>query len=109
MENKINKSLLVSRLKEYRKLKGYTQAEIAEAIGISAVNYAKYECGARLPSLQKLIAISIVLEKPLESFLKEERHEMKLTFEQIQHLRTLKPEQLRVILEQIQNLYLTQM
>lgn len=105
MENRINQELLVSRLKEYRKEKGYTQAEIAEMIGISTVNYAKYECGTRLPSLQKLVDIAYVLEKPLESFLNEERHEMKLTRSQIQHLRTLEPEMLKTILEHIQNLY----
>lgn len=108
MQSKINKELLVSRLKEYRKLKGYTQAQLAELIGISLVNYAKYECGTRLPSLQKLADIALVLEKPLDCFLKEDRREMKLTREQIQHLRRLEPNQLKAIFEQISILYSSQ-
>lgn len=108
MKSKVDKELIASRLKEYRKEKGYTQAKIAEKIGISAVNYTKYECETRLPSLQKLIEISITLEKPLESFLKTDHREMKLTPTQIQHLRTLKPEMLKAILEQIQILYFSQ-
>ena len=45
MKTKISQELLISRLKQFRKEKGFTQAEMAEKIGIATVNYAKYECG----------------------------------------------------------------
>ena len=108
MESKLNNELLVARLKKFRKAKGLTQAALAEMINVSAVNYAKYECGARVPSLPTLIKLSLSLEVPLECLLSDERDEMHLTNEQITHLRTLSTDQLKAILEQLQNLYLTQ-
>lgn len=108
MKTEISQELLISRLKQFRKEKGFTQAEMAEKIGIAAVNYAKYECGKRTPSLPKLIEIAITLEKPLECFLCENRENMKLTQEQIIHLRSLDMEQLYAILEQLRKLYQSQ-
>lgn len=108
METKIDKELLTARLRKFRHDKGLTQAEIAEKIGVSTVNYAKYECGARSPSLPKLAKIALALEKPIECFLLEERANLHLTDEQIDHLRSLSPNQLTAILEQLQKLYQSQ-
>lgn len=108
MEIEINKELLISRLKKFRGGKGLTQAEVAEKIGISPVNYAKYECGTRTPSLPRLVDIALVLEKPIECFLMEERSEMHMSQKQFEHLRSLDADQLSAILEQLQKLYQSQ-
>ena len=108
MESKFDKELLVARLKMFRKAKGLTQAALAEMIDVSPVNYAKYECGARTPSLPTLVRLSLALEVPLDCLLYKERDKMHLNDEQFKHLRTLSTEQLKAILDQVQNLYLTQ-
>lgn len=108
MKTEVSQDLLISRLKQFRKEKGFTQAEMAEKIGVATVNYAKYECGKRNPSLPKLIEIAITLEKPLECFIYEDREKMKLTPEQVDHLRTLDSKQLCAILEQLRKLYQSQ-
>lgn len=108
MRTELDQDLFISRLKRFRKEKGFTQAEMAEKIGVSTVNYAKYEYGKRTPSLPKLIEIAFTLEKPLECFLYENRANMKLTQEQIVHLRSLDTDQLCAILEQLRKLYQSQ-
>ena len=45
------------RLKEIRKEKYLTQADVAKAIGISVSAYSNYEQGIREPSLEILIAL----------------------------------------------------
>lgn len=108
MEINYNKELFASRLRKFRHEKEMTQAEVAEKIGVSTVNYAKYECGSRTPSLPKLADIALALEKPIECLLTEECSSMHLTATQIAHLRTLSQNQLIAILEQIQKLYQNQ-
>jgi transcriptional regulator with XRE-family HTH domain len=46
------------RLKELRTCKGVTQKEVAEAIGCSANNYARYEREEREPDISTLKLIS---------------------------------------------------
>lgn len=46
------------RLKELRESLGYSQAKMAEAIGILQTTYQRYEAGDRTPSYDKLIHIS---------------------------------------------------
>ena len=46
------------RLKELRIEKGVTQREVANAIGCSAVNYARYERGEREPDIFTLKLLS---------------------------------------------------
>ena len=48
-------------IKEHRKAKGFTQAEVAKKLGISQVSYGRYELGLREPSLQMIIDISSLL------------------------------------------------
>lgn len=100
--------IFAERIKKYRTEKGYTQAELAEIIGISTVNCAKYESGKRSPSLPTLVKISLALEKPLECFLYENRDGLFLADSQLNHLRSLSSSQLRAILEQLQKLYQSQ-
>lgn len=46
------------KLKELRLKKGVTQQEVANAIGCSANNYARYERGDRWPDRETLISLS---------------------------------------------------
>lgn len=103
-----NKYIFPLRLKKYRTEKGLTQAELAERIGISTVNCAKYENGQRFPSLSTLVKISLTLEKPIECFLYESRDGFYISEACLNHLRGLTPQQLHAILDQLQKLYQSQ-
>ena len=56
----INKNVFAERLREQRLLKGFTQKEMAEAIGVSERSYLSYEArdDATMPSLKYLFAIA---------------------------------------------------
>ncbi len=54
---------------EYRFLKGYTQVQLAEKIGVTANYLSQIECGRRKKySLHVLVMLSEVLEIPLSAF-----------------------------------------
>ncbi len=56
-------------LKEKRLAKGYSQARVAELLGISQQRYSRYELGQREPGLDFIIDVSRVLGfKPGEFF-----------------------------------------
>lgn len=56
--------LLPENLKKARKLSGKTQAEVAEAIGISRPSYALYETGRNTPPFEALLKIASFLNVP---------------------------------------------
>jgi len=67
MENKtINKQAFGKRIKEARENSHYTQAQLAEEIGISQNFLGDIERGIKLPSLNKLITISNILKVSLD-------------------------------------------
>ena len=49
----------IENLKKARESKGYTQAQAAEAIGVSDGTYKNYEQGKREPNGDKMVAIAI--------------------------------------------------
>ncbi|TFJ43957.1 transcriptional regulator [Carnobacterium divergens] len=49
-------------LKDKRKLKNLTQAEVAERANISRTTYAMYEQGERTPTIKNAKEISTILE-----------------------------------------------
>lgn len=54
----------------FRRLKGYTQEQLAEVLGISANYLSQIECGKRRKyPLYTLIAISEILHVPLKALL----------------------------------------
>lgn len=56
-------------LKEKRLAKGYSQARVAELLGISQQRYSRYELGQREPGLDFIIDVAMVLGfKPGEFF-----------------------------------------
>lgn len=53
-------------LKKYRKLKGYTQSELAEKAGISVPFYANFERGAKGLSLKNMSALATALDVSID-------------------------------------------
>lgn len=49
------------RIKEIRKAKGMTGAELAKALNTTPVNISRYENGKRKPSIEKAYEIAKVL------------------------------------------------
>ena len=62
-------SIFQKRLKEIRKLKGYTQKKTAEGIGISEQAYQVYEYGKREPSIGKLDKLCQFFDVPADYLL----------------------------------------
>ena len=57
------------KLRYCRKERKMTQKELADAIGVEVDQVRKYEYGLRLPSMEHLVAIIVVFEKPLFFFI----------------------------------------
>lgn len=70
-DNTINKKAFGKRLREAREKCRYTQAELAEEIGVSQNFLGDIERGIKLPSLNKLIALSNVLKLSLDTMFAE--------------------------------------
>lgn len=58
-----------NRIRAYRKLKGMTQKELAERLGISVAVLGAVERGMRQPSSALLRAIADVLQVPVEELI----------------------------------------
>lgn len=63
-----NKKLLGQRIKTLRKVKGYTQEQLAEEIGIETNSLSAIESGRHFPSLVTLEKISQQLDLHLHAF-----------------------------------------
>lgn len=50
------------KVKEYRKLKGYTQEELAEKLGIKQNTYSEKENGKRGFNVKELLMLEVILE-----------------------------------------------
>ena len=57
------------RLKELRKLYGYTQKDVAERLGITQSSYIRYENGTSEPTLQCLVHISEIYDVSVDYLL----------------------------------------
>ena len=97
-ETNVNKlSLFAERLKMYRVLKGLTQKELADMVGVTAVTINRYENGQREPDIDLLMKISKFLDISVDSLigndeysnndrlfeLEEENLKLKMKIEQI--------------------------
>lgn len=56
----------VCNLKKYRQLKGLTQEQLAEKVGVRRETIMRLEAGKYNPSLKLAIDISRVVETPIE-------------------------------------------
>lgn len=63
------------RIRAFRKLKGYTQLELAEEIGVSVAVLGAVERGTRQPDLLLLEKIGTVLSVDLDEFLQIKQQE----------------------------------
>ena len=55
----------MNKIQEFRKLRGLSQAELAEKAGISEISIRKYEKGERRPKVETLSKIAMVLNVPI--------------------------------------------
>lgn len=62
-------TLLSNRIKQLRKEKGLTQAELGKLINVTKVSVCCYEKGTRLPSLETLIDLSNVFKVSIDYLL----------------------------------------
>jgi transcriptional regulator with XRE-family HTH domain len=63
---KTNKVLLGERIRELRKIKGLTQEQFAELIGVEQKHVSRLELGKSFPPLERLEKISQELNVPLK-------------------------------------------
>lgn len=101
----MNKELLAKRIREFRQEAGKTQANMAEELDVSLGSYFNYERNKRTPSLETMLRLCLVLQKPADCFLNENRSKMFLSSEQVDFLRRLDKAQLLAIIGQLQSFY----
>ncbi len=59
---KMSKSVFADRIKELRKKKGFSQAELAEAMGVHFAQVSRYERGETKPNAEAMTKLAQVLE-----------------------------------------------
>ncbi|TCZ74348.1 XRE family transcriptional regulator [Paenibacillus albiflavus] len=62
----MDKNVIARRVRAFRKLKGHTQAELAEMIGVSMAVLGSIERGTRKPDMKILQRISAILHVGIE-------------------------------------------
>jgi len=62
----VDKNVIARRVRAFRKLKGHTQAELAEKIGVSMAVLGSIERGTRKPDMKILQRISAILHVEME-------------------------------------------
>ncbi|MCM8809203.1 MAG: helix-turn-helix transcriptional regulator [Candidatus Omnitrophica bacterium] len=75
MKNYLSKEL-GKKIKEIRKIKKFTQAELAWKIKVSPNFIGLIERGEKMPSLETLIKISKALEIPISYFFEEFKYQI---------------------------------
>lgn len=97
--------LYSSRLKDFRKSKKLTQLAMAEELGISSEHYPKIENNYKNPSMQVHIDLCLKLEKPSDCFFNEHHHDLVLTSERINYLKSLQDKDLKILLRLLHMIY----
>ena len=64
--------MLGEKIKKYRETKGFTQAEIAELLGVSPATVSKYEAGTLEPNIESIKKISELFEVSIDKLLKDD-------------------------------------
>ena len=67
--------MLKENLVMLRNLRGYSQEEIAEKVGISRQAYAKWESGATVPDILRCSALAEIYGVSIDSLIKTEKAE----------------------------------
>lgn len=63
-------------LKKIRKLKGKTQKELSESIGVNQSSISHFENGIRLPSLQTAQALAKALDCSVDELLEDPKEDL---------------------------------
>lgn len=63
----MNIDSLSRKIKRARKIKGLTQVEVAERVGMGRISYIFLEKGDRYPAYDKMIAIGKLLKMPIKA------------------------------------------
>lgn len=63
---------LASQVQKYRKLRGMTQEELAEALGVSHQSISKWESGQAMPGLDRILLLSEFFQISTDALLKTE-------------------------------------
>lgn len=50
----------------YRRHTGFSQAELAVLVGLEQATLSRYELGQRIPDLEVVLALEMVLDEPME-------------------------------------------
>lgn len=53
-------------LQKFRKLKGFTQTQVAKELGVTRVSLANYESGTQSPPLEHVVRASVLLDFSLD-------------------------------------------
>lgn len=64
--------MLKDTLKEYRTQRGFSQTQLAERVGVTRQAISQWETGTAVPSIEKLQALSSVLDVPMDLLAGEE-------------------------------------
>lgn len=64
--------MIGKRIKELRMIKGLSQQELGESIGVTKVSICGYETGTRVPNLEKLSKLADTLETTTDYLLGRE-------------------------------------
>lgn len=64
-------ALLGRNITERRKHLGWTQADLAEKLGVDSETISRFERGSNLPSLLRLEKLALIMDAPLAALLAE--------------------------------------
>ena len=70
------------KLKNARKQKGLSQAELGKLLGVQAQTVGRWETGKSKPNLETINKLCEALDVPLRYFINEERVDYQLTLEE---------------------------
>lgn len=65
---KTTKALLGERIRELRKIRGYSQEKLAEMVDIEQKHVSRLELGKSYPTIERLEKIAVALDVPLRDF-----------------------------------------
>ena len=78
---------LAEKIMTLRKQRGWSQEELAQQLSVSRQSVSKWESGASVPDLDKILKMSEIFGVSTDTLLKEEMelNERKTTFEDLQN------------------------
>ena len=90
-----NKNYIASKIREYRKKRGLTQAELAEKIDLATKQISRIEIAEFYPSLATFLKIFAVLDMDINDFVNTNQpHENKLRERLIERIYSANDEEL---------------